>query len=152
MVRLLLGKGANPKFVDEDRWTPLHLAALKRSENLIGLLRDHVDNNEEILSWVNLQRQDRRKQALLEEAAEKKGEASTVVTGLRAAIQERQFGRSQLLLDRGADVPSTLRYGQFTHLCRGRYPSFHSRLCLSEAPWYRFGASSRSSQFHGSAC
>jgi ankyrin repeat protein len=115
MVRLLLEKGADPNIMDKDRWTPLHVAASKRYDDLAELLRNYVENGEEILHLVRLQQQDSRKQALLEQAAEEKGEASTVLTGLRAAIQERQFGRSQLLLDRGADVDGK-EVGGFTAL------------------------------------
>ena len=45
-----------------------------------------------------------RKRAFLEEAADKNAEASTVLPGLRAAAQEGQLGKSQLLLNSGADV------------------------------------------------
>ena len=68
------------------------------------MLLDRVNDRRAILDWMALQLQDTKKQALLEEAAEKKAEASTVLTGLRSAIQGRQLCGSPVLLDNGADV------------------------------------------------
>jgi hypothetical protein len=89
---------------DKDGWTPLHLATLKQHKDLVQVLLDQVDDGRTILDWIALQLKDTKKQALLEEAAEKKAEASTALTGLRLAIQERQLDRSQMLLDKGVDV------------------------------------------------
>ncbi len=116
MVHLLLEKGANPNVKDNDQWTPLHVAALKRHNGLVRLLLDRVDGARTILSWMALQLQDPKKQALLEEATENKAEASTVLTGLRAAIQEKQLGRSKVLLDKGADVNAKEIGGGWTAL------------------------------------
>jgi ankyrin repeat protein len=104
MVQLLLGYGANPNVKDRDGWTSLHVAALKQHTGLVQLLLDRVDDGNIILDWAVLQRQDNKKQALLEEAAEKKAVVNTALTGLRETVQERQVGRSQVLLDKGADV------------------------------------------------
>ncbi len=68
------------------------------------LLLDQVDEGRAILDFVASQMQNSKKQALLEEAAEKKASVSSALTGLRETIQERQLGRSQALLDQGADV------------------------------------------------
>ncbi|TAQ84511.1 hypothetical protein B7494_g7175 [Chlorociboria aeruginascens] len=104
MVRLLLENGADPNVKDRDQWTALHVAALKQHDVLVQILLDRVDDGKAIVDWVASQLQDIKRQASLEEVVEKKAEANTVVTGLRVAIQERQLGRSQLLIDRGADV------------------------------------------------
>ena len=89
---------------DKDGWTSLHVAALKHEEGLVRVLLDRVDDGNDILDWAELQQQDSRLQAMREEAAEKKAVASIAITGLRETVQERQVGRSQVLLDKGADV------------------------------------------------
>ena len=98
----LLQKGANPNILDQDCWTPLHVASLKGYADLVDLLLQQAANGEAIAAWTRSL--DDSGRALALEAAEKKAEASTVLTGLRAAIQERQFGRSQLILDQGEDI------------------------------------------------
>ncbi|TGO07453.1 hypothetical protein BTUL_0275g00150 [Botrytis tulipae] len=103
IVRLLLDNGANPNLKDKGGWTPLHVAALKHN-GLVKVLLDYVDDGRAILDWVSLQLQDSKTQALLEEAMEEKANGSSALTGLRETIQERQLGRSQALLDKGADV------------------------------------------------
>ena len=107
MVRLLMENGANPNVKDQDRWTALHVAALKQHEGLVQMLLDRVDGGRMIVDSVALQLQDKNKHALLDEAVERKAESSTAMTGLREAIQKRQLGRSQALLDKGADVNAT---------------------------------------------
>lgn len=104
MVTLLLESGANPNIMDEDGWTSLHVAALRQQNHIVQFSLGRVDDGRAVLDWVSLQVQDTRNQALLGEIMEKKAEASTQVTGLREAIQEKQLGRSQVLIDKGADV------------------------------------------------
>lgn len=104
MVSLLLAKGADANIQNEDGWTPLHIAAIKRYEQLVQQLRGRVDQGTLILAKITSQLQDARMHALMEEMAEKKAEANTVVAGLSAAVQYKQMGRSQLLIDRGVDV------------------------------------------------
>ena len=104
MLHLLLKHGADPNAKDRDGWTSLHAAALKRHKGAVQVLLDKVDSGQAILDWVALQQEDTKKRALLMHIAEKKVEGSTVLTGLRAAVQERQMSRLQILLEEGADV------------------------------------------------
>ena len=105
-VELLLQGGANPNSCDEHHWTPLHVALIKRHKSTGLCLSRETQNSENIISWAECLRDD-RKQALLEDAVERRAGASTVLTGLRAAIQERQYSRSKLLLEEGADINET---------------------------------------------
>ncbi|EPE36656.1 Ankyrin repeat-containing protein [Glarea lozoyensis ATCC 20868] len=91
-VRLLLDYGASSNVKDKNGWTPLHVAALKGHEVLVQVLLPLVEDGMAILDWAALQ------------LPEKKAEASTALTGLRETIQKQQLGRSQVLLDRKADV------------------------------------------------
>ncbi|OAL29898.1 hypothetical protein AYO22_01804 [Fonsecaea multimorphosa] len=104
MVSVLLENGADLNIRNEDGWTPLHVAAIKRHEHLIQRLIDLVDQGTSILSKITLQLQDTRMQALFQHTAERKAEANTVVERLSAAVQYGQIGKSQFLIDRGADV------------------------------------------------
>lgn len=104
MLHLLLKQGADPNAKDKDGWTSLHAAALKRHKGVVQVLLEKVDNGQAILDWVALQQEDTNKRALLMDIAERKVEGSTVLTGLRAAVQERHMSRLQILLEEGADV------------------------------------------------
>ncbi|KAL8648633.1 MAG: hypothetical protein Q9210_004877 [Variospora velana] len=104
MLQLLLKQGADPNLNDNDGWTPLHAAAWKKHEDIVQVLLEKVDNGKAILDSVALQQQDARKCELSMDIAEKKSEGSTVITGLRVAVQERHMARLQMLLEEGADV------------------------------------------------
>ncbi|EEP77938.1 predicted protein [Uncinocarpus reesii 1704] len=104
MAWLLLENGADPNLKDDDGWTALHGAALQKHETLVGILLDKVDNGKAILEWVSLQARGKKQQALLAKTIATKMQGSTVVTGLREAVQESQIGRLQVILEKGADV------------------------------------------------
>ena len=104
MVRVLLKHGVNPNAKDKHGWTALHVAALKRHEGLVQVLFGKIENGRAVLDWAALQQQDTKKLALLGKIAEEKAEGSTVLTGLRLAVQEGHVSRLQVLLEKGADV------------------------------------------------
>ncbi|KAK5309727.1 hypothetical protein LTR70_010039 [Exophiala xenobiotica] len=104
MVRLLLQHGALPQIASGNFWTPLHVAALKGYDEVVMLLLDHIKDGKDVLCWMIRQKQDPRKVAYFNTCVEQKAEASTVLTGLRATVQEHQIARSKVLLEKGADV------------------------------------------------
>lgn len=83
---------------------PLHVASLKEHNEVIVLLLNRTKDGQNILSWMAEQKQDRRKIDYFNTCIGRKAEASTVLTGLRATVQEDQLGRSRTLLEKGADV------------------------------------------------
>ncbi|KAL8773444.1 MAG: hypothetical protein Q9209_001547 [Squamulea sp. 1 TL-2023] len=116
MLRLLLDHGADPKTKDHNGWTALHVAALRHNNGLIRLLSGMVDDADAILDWVGLQQQDTKRRALLQRIVEDKAEGSTVMTGLRWAVQEEQFKRLKILIEKGADVNDKETVGGWTPL------------------------------------
>ncbi|KAL8790643.1 MAG: hypothetical protein Q9213_000491 [Squamulea squamosa] len=116
MLRLLLDHGADPRMKDQNGWTALHVAALRHNKDLIRLLSEKVDDADTILDWVGLQQQDTKRRALLQKIIEDKAEGSTVMTGLRLAVQEKQFTRLKILIEKGADVNEKEAVGGWTAL------------------------------------
>ena len=104
IVSILLENGSNPDARDQDGWTPLHAAAIKQHDEVVRTLLEKTDNGEQILIWVELQRKDAKKRALLAYMADRKSEGSTVVSGLGSAAQDGQFERVQALLETGINV------------------------------------------------
>ncbi|KAL8716183.1 MAG: hypothetical protein Q9220_000088 [cf. Caloplaca sp. 1 TL-2023] len=106
MLRLLLDHGGDPNVKDKDGWTPLYSAlVLKEHDGALRFLREKTsDNGKSVLEWWEVQKKNRKRCALIQRIAEEKAEGSNVMTGLREAVQEKQFTRIQILLDKGADV------------------------------------------------
>ena len=107
MVQVLLDSGADPNQKDEHGWTFLHMAAIQGHTDLVQSLVSRVCDGPTIVEWVALQKVDSRKRALLGYIAAQRAVGSTVLTGLRAAIQERYFTRMQMLLEQGEDPDAT---------------------------------------------
>lgn len=104
MVSILLDHGARPEIASDGFWTPLHIAVLKGHGEVIDVLLPETTDGQNILSSMSQQIENPDTVAFFNTHIEKKAEASTVLSGLHAAIQERQFGKTKMLLERGADV------------------------------------------------
>lgn len=104
MVSLLLKHGARPEIASDGFWTPLHVAILKGHNRVIEVLLPEMANGQDVLSSMHQRMENVDAVAFFNTHIEEKAEASTVLSGLRAASQEGQFGRIKTLLERGADV------------------------------------------------
>ncbi|KAL8919594.1 MAG: hypothetical protein Q9172_004922 [Xanthocarpia lactea] len=116
MLRLLLDHGADPSARDKNGWTALHVAALRHNRDLVQVLSGKVVDSDSILVWVALQEQDPKRRALSQRILEDKAEGSTVISGLRLAVQEKQLTRLKILIEKGADVNEKEAFGGWTAL------------------------------------
>lgn len=104
MVKFLLTKGADPNTKDKLGWTALHIATIKEYDDIVQILLSVTTQGHLILTWATSVTKDSMNKAFFGEVLENKAEASTVVTGLRLAIQEGQLSRALDLLAKGADI------------------------------------------------
>ncbi|KAH7111654.1 ankyrin repeat-containing domain protein [Dactylonectria estremocensis] len=116
IVDLLLLNGANANIMDEDGWTPLHAAIVKQHDALQRQLVCKTENGDVFLDQMRLRMKDENECALLEEMAEKKSHGSTVVSGLRSAVNSGYRERVLALLDSGADIDAEDQIGDSTAL------------------------------------
>jgi ankyrin repeat protein len=56
MVRLLMECGADPNLQDENGWTALHAAAIRKHKGVAQLLQDKTEDGARIVDWVRLLR------------------------------------------------------------------------------------------------
>ncbi|KAJ4218988.1 hypothetical protein NW759_008144 [Fusarium solani] len=116
VVNLLLLNGANANVVDEDGWTPLHAAIVKEHGALQNQLAPETQNRASFVDQMRERMNDENERALLEEMAENKSHGSTVVSGLRSAVNSGYRQRVLALLDGGADIDAQDRIGDSTAL------------------------------------
>ncbi|RSL58576.1 hypothetical protein CEP51_014062 [Fusarium floridanum] len=115
-VNLLLLNGANANLVDEDGWTPLHAAIVKQHDALQNHLAPETQNKSRFVDQMHKRMNDENERALLEEMAENKSHGSTVVSGLRSAVNSGYRQRVLALLDGGADIDAQDQIGDCTAL------------------------------------
>ncbi|RMJ19240.1 hypothetical protein CDV36_001057 [Fusarium kuroshium] len=116
VVNLLLLNGANANLMDEDGWTPLHAAIVKKHSALQNQLAPETQNKSRFVDQMHKRMNDENERALLEEMAEKKSHGSTVVSGLRSAVNSGYRQRVLALLDDGADIDAQDQIGDCTAL------------------------------------
>ncbi|RSL87145.1 hypothetical protein CDV31_016307 [Fusarium ambrosium] len=116
IVNLLLLNGANANVTDEDGWTPLHAAVVKQHDALQHLLACKTENGDVFSHQMRSRMKDENDCALLEEMAERKSHGSTVVSGLRSAVNSGYRERVLALLDSGADIDAEDLIGDSTAL------------------------------------
>jgi ankyrin repeat domain-containing protein 50 len=116
MVQFLLSQGADANAIDNDGWTPLHAAAVNRRSAVIDVLVKHTNEGHEIASRLAQRLKDGDMQALMEEMADRKSAGSTVVSGLRSAINGDSIQRLLKLLEDGADIDAVDEIGGSTAL------------------------------------
>jgi ankyrin repeat protein len=102
--------------VDEDGWTPLHAAIVKEHGALQNQLAPETQNRASFVDQMRERMNDENERALLEEMAENKSHGSTVVSGLRSAVNSGYRQRVLALLDGGADIDAQDRIGDSTAL------------------------------------
>ncbi|KAF9768691.1 hypothetical protein IL306_013959 [Fusarium sp. DS 682] len=116
VVDQLLAAGANVNAKDEDNWTPLHAAVVRGHDNLIELLANRVDDAQEILEKLQSKLSDPNKRNILDEMASEKSYGSTVVSGLRMAVNSGYTERIISLIESGADIDAQDQIGESTAL------------------------------------
>ncbi|RSL88727.1 hypothetical protein CEP52_015119 [Fusarium oligoseptatum] len=116
VVNLLLLNGANANLMDEDGWTPLHAAIVKKHSALQNQLAPETQNKSRFVDQMHKRMNDENERALLEEMAENKSHGSTVVSGLRSAVNSGYRQRVLALLDGGADIDALDQIGDCTAL------------------------------------
>ncbi|KAK5085112.1 hypothetical protein LTR70_008066 [Exophiala xenobiotica] len=104
MVMLLLGEGADPDITSDMFWTPQHVAIVKNHRQIAQLLSSRTSEGQQLSSFMTKELENCDTASYFNTCIEEKAEASTVLTGLRAAIQENQFERMRMMLEKGADV------------------------------------------------
>ncbi|ORY61624.1 ankyrin repeat-containing domain protein [Pseudomassariella vexata] len=126
MAQVLLKNGANPNEEDEDGWTPLVSAAVKQHYGLVSMLIPKIENGQQIFERVVAQLDHVNQRDILEELAEKKSVGSSVVKGLRMAVNFGYPERVNSLLEAGADIDAEDAIGGSTALGLAAW------LCLEE--------------------
>ncbi|UPL01629.1 hypothetical protein LCI18_012563 [Fusarium solani-melongenae] len=116
VANLLLLNGANADVMDQDGWTPLHAAIVKQHGALQNHLAPQTQNRAIFFNQMTERMSDESERALLEEMAENKSHGSTVVSGLRSAVNSGYRQRVLALLDSGADIDAQDRIGDSTAL------------------------------------
>ncbi|KAK5093560.1 hypothetical protein LTS08_008884 [Lithohypha guttulata] len=104
MVVLLLDRGAEASVKDDKFWTPLRVALTKEHRDIARLLTTRVPEAALVTTPMTVYLADRDINAYFNTCLEEKAQASTVLTGLRAAVQEKQFERVKGMIEKGADV------------------------------------------------
>ncbi|KAJ2897091.1 hypothetical protein MKZ38_005001 [Zalerion maritima] len=104
MVVLLLERGADPNMRDNDGWTPLHAAAVAQREGAMKLLVGKTVGGEEIVQKMRKAVLGDAARNMIEHMAEEKSEGSTVVTGLRTAVNDGHVRIIMALLETGANI------------------------------------------------
>ena len=116
MIRLLLGGGADANRLDRDGWTALQVAALKGRAAVIELLVGKTNHGHDINSRMKERLKNNDIRALMEEMADRKSVGSSVVSGLRSAINSDHDLRLLALLENGADIDAEDDVGGSTAL------------------------------------
>ena len=105
MLKLLLEHEANTNAENIHDWTPRHMAALRQYQKPVQFLLEKINNGIAALDFGLLSNSERkRSRNYMRTSQKKKVEESTVLTGLRLAIQERHFARLQLMPGGGTDA------------------------------------------------
>ncbi|KAL7954774.1 ankyrin repeat-containing domain protein [Trichoderma compactum] len=116
MAQRLIERGADPNERDKDGWTPLHAAVIRGQNSVIQLLVDRVQHGDAIVKELTERLKNNNKQAMLGERAEEKLEGSSVVQGLRSAVNSGHIERMLALLENGADIDEMDQIGGGTAL------------------------------------
>ncbi|KAH0522614.1 hypothetical protein TsFJ059_006437 [Trichoderma semiorbis] len=116
VAQRLIEKGADPNERDKDGWTPLHAAVIRAQSSVIQLLVDKVQHGDIIVKELTERLKDNNKRAMLGERAEEKLEGSSVVQGLRSAVNSGHTERMLALLENGADIDEVDQIGGGTAL------------------------------------
>lgn len=129
MVCFLLETGADPNKHDKHGWTPLHTAELQKFERIATILKPHTENSGQISKWAEAATGNPRTTAIRLQRAANKSDGSTVVTGLRVAVNEGYVERVLVLLRGGADADAE-DVGGFTALTLATYLEYRDILLL----------------------
>ncbi|KAL7936459.1 ankyrin repeat-containing domain protein [Trichoderma chlorosporum] len=116
IAKKLIDRGADPNKMDKDGWTPLHAAVIKAQNSVIQFLLDKVHNGDTIFKQLSARLNDDNEQAMLGEKAEMKLGGSSVVQGLRSAVNSGHIERMLSLLENGADIDEMDQIGGTTAL------------------------------------
>jgi len=98
IVRILLREGASADKRDVDGWTALDAAVLTGRSDVIDLLISPTDSGRDIATQAANRLNDVDMRSLMEEMAARKSVGSTVVSGLRSAINSEHDLRLRELL------------------------------------------------------
>jgi ankyrin repeat protein len=116
IVQILLKHKADPNIRDKDGWTPLHAAVANGHRNVSDILAGLTVNSEGILSQVTGWIANEDMTALAAEMADRKSTGSSVVSGLRSAVNSGYQLRLLALLEQGDDINAIDKIGGCTAL------------------------------------